>query len=48
MKVKIWNNFYLNKYFYGKYFFLTCASNSADDDYVVDGDDDVGDTDGDE
>ena len=31
-------------------FFSTCSSNSADvdDDYVVDGDDDVGDTDGDE
>ena len=43
-------NFYLNKYFYGKYFFSTWSSNSADvdADYVVDGDDDVGDTDGDE
>ena len=31
-------------------FFSTCSSNSADvdADYVVDGDDDVGDTDGDE
>ena len=38
--------FYLNKYFYGK----CCSSNSADvdADYVVDGDDDVGDTDGEE
>ena len=43
--------FYVNKYFYGKCFFSsTCSSNSVDvdDNYVVDGDDDVSDTDGDE
>ena len=41
--------FYLNKYYYGKCFF-SCSSNSVDvdDDYVVDGDEDVGDTDDDE
>ena len=42
--------FYLNKYFWQMFFFPTRASNSADvdGDYVVDGDDNVGDTDGDE
>ena len=42
--------FYLNKYFCGKCFISTCSSNSVDfdDDYVVDGDGDVGDTDYDE
>ena len=41
--------FYLNKYFYDN-FCSTCSSNSADvdDDYVVDGDDDVSDTDDDD
>ena len=37
---------YLPENFKG--FFSTCSSNSVDVDYVVDGDDDVGDTDDDE
>ena len=38
----------MNKSFYGKCFFLTCSLNSVDVDFVVNGDDDVGDNDDDE
>ena len=47
-KWKFENIFYMNKSFYGKCFFLICSSNSVYVDFVIDGDDDVGDTDDDE